>query len=70
MTSSNGKTSTIKINIKELPKAEKSDAIKTPNNIVDNTITKNRENSNLLGEFLALGLIGGVGYIGYKKHKK
>lgn len=74
VTSSNGKTSTIKINIKESPKAENSAIIKTSttsnNNIANNTTTNNREDSNPLGGFLALGLIVGGGYIGYKKHKK
>nr|DAP30322.1 MAG TPA: tail tube protein [Bacteriophage sp.] len=72
-TSSNGKTSTIKINIKESQKVENSAIIKTSttsnNNIANNTTTNNRRDSNPLGEFLALGLIGGGGYIGYKKHK-
>ena len=65
-TSSNGKTSTIKINIKESPKTENSSIIKTSttnqNNITKNTTTNNKEDSNPLGGFLILGLLGGGGY--------
>lgn len=72
-TSSNGKTSTIKINVKESPKAEGGAIIKTStaseNNITNNTTTNNKEDSNPLGGFLALGLLGGGGYLGYKKYK-
>ena len=72
-TSSNGKTSTIKINIKESPKTENSSIIKTSttnqNNITKNTTTNNKEDSNPLGGFLILGLLGGGGYLGYKKFK-
>lgn len=72
-TSSNGKTSTIKIDIKESPKAENSAIIKTStnskNNITNNT-TDSREDSNLLAGVITLGLLGGGGYLGYKKFKK
>ncbi len=72
-TSSNGKTSTIKINVKESAKAEGGAIIKTStaseNNITNNTTTNNKEDSNPLGGFLALGLLGGGGYLGYKKYK-
>lgn len=84
-TTSNGKTSTIKLNIKERPKVE--------NNIIANTIaatTNGNEisnveinnkinnvennsqssNSNLLGGAVALGLLGGGGYFGYRKLKR
>lgn len=74
-TSSNGKTSTIKINIKELPKAENNAIIKTStnskNNITNNTtITENVEDSNPLAGVITLGLLGGGSYWGYKKYKK
>lgn len=71
-TSSNGKTNTIKINIKE---EEKSAIIKTStiskNYITNNTtITENEEDSNPLAGVITLGLLGGGGYFGYKKFKK
>lgn len=73
-TSSNGKTSTIKINVKEEPKVENSAIIKTSttiqNNTTNNTTTNNQEDSNPLGGILTLGLLGGGGYWGYKKYKK
>lgn len=73
-TSSNGKTSTIKINIKEIQKSEKNDIIKTSttskNNIENNTTTNNEEDSNLLAGLITLGLLGGGSYWGYKKYKK
>lgn len=73
-TSSNGKTSTIKIDIKESPKAENNAIIKTAtnskNNITNNTTINNREDSNPLAGVITLGLLGGGSYWGYKKYKK
>lgn len=73
-TSYNGKISTIKINIKESPKAENNAIIKTStnskNNITNNTTTNNREDSNPLAGVITLGLLGGGSYWGYKKYKK
>lgn len=73
-TSSNGKTSTIKINVKEEPKEENNIIIKasttSKTNVANNTITNNQEDSNPLGGILTLGLLGGGGYWGYKKYKK
>lgn len=73
-TSSNGKTSTIKIDIKESPKAENNAIIKTStnskNNITNNTTINNREDSNPLAGVITLGLLGGGSYWGYKKYKK
>lgn len=73
-TSSNGKTSTIKININETSKAENSTIIKTSatnkNNNNNNATINNQEDSNPLGGILTLGLLGGGGYLGYKKYKK
>lgn len=73
-TSSNGKTSTIKINIKEEPKEENNVIIKayttSKTNVTNNTITNNQEESNPLGGILTLGLLSGGGYLGYKKYKK
>lgn len=72
-TSTNGKTSTIKINIKESPKTENSAIINTSStnkNNITNTTTNSNEDSNPLGGFLTLGLLGGGSYWGYKKYKK
>lgn len=72
-TSTNGKTSTIKINIKESPKAENSAIINTSStnqNSITNTITNSNEDSNPLAGIITLGLLGGGGYLGYKKYKK
>ena len=73
-TSSNGKTSTIKIDIKESPKAENSAIIKTStnskNNITNNTTTDSKEDSNPLAGVITIGLLGGGSYLEYKKYKK
>jgi LPXTG-motif cell wall-anchored protein len=72
--SSNGKTSTIKLNIKEEPKVENSAKIKTSTNSktndTNNNTTNNQEDSNPLVGVIALCLLGGGGYWGYKKFKK
>ena len=66
--SANGKTSTIKINIRE--------TIKTENNTIINIASTNtpttnsKGNSNLLKGFLTLGLLSGGSYFGYRKYKK
>ena len=71
--SSNGKTSTIKINIKEKQKVENNTIVKTSTTSTNNTITNNSANSskdsNPLGGILTIGLLGGGGYWGYKKYK-
>lgn len=73
-TSSNGKTSTIKINIKELPKAENNAIIKTStnskNNITNNITTDSREDSNPLAGVITIGLLGGGSYWGYTQYRK
>lgn len=72
-TSSNGKISNIKINIKESPKAANSSIINTSTNSKNdsmNTTANNREDSNPLGGIITLGLLGGGSYWGYKKYKK
>lgn len=72
----NGKTNTIKINIKEKKKTENTTMIKTStinntaNNKVNNTIHSNYQDSNPIGGILTLGLLGGGGYWGYKTYKK
>lgn len=71
--SANGKTSTIKINVKETKKEVTSSIIKTSvtskTNSVNENITKNEEDTSLLGGTLILALLGVGGYFGYKKHK-
>lgn len=72
-TSFNGKTSTIKINIKETPKEEDVNTVKTSttnnNNITNNTtIKESEENANPLVGLITLGILGGGGYWGYKKY--
>ena len=72
-TSTNGKTSTIKINIKESPKTENSAIINTSStnkNNTTNTTTNSNEDSNPVAGIITLGLLGGGGYLGYKKFKK
>ena len=68
-TSSNGKTCTIKINVKESPKTENKISIISKNDITNDT-TNNREELNPLVGILTLGLIAGGGYFVYKKYKK
>ena len=61
-TSTNGKTSTIKINIKESPKTENSAIINTSStnkNNTTNTTTNSNEDSNPLAGIITLGLLGG-----------
>ena len=71
--SANGKTSTIKINVKETKKEATSSIIKTSviskTNSVNEDITKNEEDTSLIGGTLILALLGVGGYFGYKKHK-
>ena len=71
--SANGKTSTIKINVKETKKEATSSIIKTSvtskTNSVDENITKTEEDTSLIGGTLILALLGVGGYFVYKKHK-
>ena len=71
--SANGKTSTIKINVKETKKESTSSIIKTSvtskTNSGDENITKTEEDTSLIGGTLILALLGVGGYFGYKKHK-
>lgn len=69
-TSNNGKTSTIKINIKEAKKPENNTTINTVATKTNNTTNNKKEDSNALGGILTLGLLGGGGYWGYQKYKK
>ena len=71
---SNGKSDTIKINVKEQPKIENNTTIKTLTNNNHNTnvnsINNNQEDSSALGGILTLGILGGIGYLGYKRGKR
>lgn len=78
-TSSNGKVSTIKISVKEEMKEEKepvkditvvSTATTGKSNITNNTTIDTQEDSNVIGGVVAVGILGGAGYWGYKKRKK
>ena len=60
--SSNGKTSTIKINIKS-PKEQGNTLI------INNTISNRKDDSSLLTGVIMLGVLGGGSYFGYRKYK-
>ena len=74
-TTSNGKSSTITINVKEPVKLESSYTTNTlvgkTNTEIENTINTdtNNEKGSALGGIITLGLLGGGGYWGYKKYK-
>ena len=74
-TTSNGKSSTITINVKEPVKLENSYTTNTlvgkTNTEIENTINTdtNNEEGSALGGIITLGLLGGGGYWGYKKYK-
>ncbi len=71
--SSNGKKDVIKIKIEELQKEGEKNAMNistnVEQNITENIINENEDNSNLFGGILTLALLGG-GYCGYKRLKK
>lgn len=70
----NGKTNTITIKIKEEQKSENTTITNmsniNSNNISHNTISNNSEDSNPIGRILTLGILGGGSYWGYKRYKK
>lgn len=72
-TSSNGKTSTIKITVKEETKRQNDNIVKTStiskNNTNNSISSNNQEDGNSLGSVIALSLLGGGGYLIYKKNK-
>ncbi len=72
-TSSNGKTSEKKLNVKDVSKAEN---IVMANNSANNQTTNtnsitevNNDDSDAIKGAITLGLLGGGGYWGYKKYK-
>ena len=67
--SSTKTTSTIPTTINVENNSTVKPSIIDPNNIISNT-TSSEENNSSLGGMLALGLLGGGGYLGYKKIKK
>ena len=72
--SSNGKTDSIKIEIKEEEKMENVNITKTSavegNTASNNISTNGGEDSNPLGGLVTLGILGGLGYWGYGKFRK
>lgn len=79
VSTSNGKTNTIKIDVQEGPKKEMQNTVKTvatvensktSKDVTNNTISNSQDNSDPIGTILALGILGGGGYFGYKKYKK
>lgn len=66
--SSANKSSTTSSSISSVEEKSKKQ-LSTTNNLDDTNSTNNSEYSNSLEGFFTLGLIGGAGYIGYKKRK-
>lgn len=70
VTASNGKSSTIKINIQEKVKAETSNSISKNNEINENSLDYEQEELSEWSNIATLSILGGVGYIVYKKIRK
>ena len=73
-TSSNGKTSVIRINIEEKPEVESNHINSTltleKNDVSNNEMTSNDEDPNTFIGIIGLGLLGGGAYLIYKNYKK
>lgn len=71
--SSNGKTSTIRINVREANRTDSNNITEKTNTNVNNTIingtTKYKEDSNPMATIATLGILGGASFWGYKKYK-
>lgn len=74
VSTNNGKSSTKQIIVKEKIKEENNNVVKTSINErnITNTYSSNnkQDDSNILGGILAVGILGGGGYYGYKKYKE
>lgn len=66
-TTSNGKSDSIEINIEKEQNIYTNN--ETNNTSISNTSSTNEEGSNAGGAIIALGILGGGGYLGYKKYK-
>lgn len=75
-TTINGKSSTIRLTVKEQPKPEEN-LVKTEQvvasvngNSSTNTMAKEEDGSSAVGAVVALGVLGSGGYLGYRKYRK
>ncbi|MCI8999419.1 MAG: Ig domain-containing protein [Clostridia bacterium] len=75
-TTTNGKSSTVRVTVKEVAKQEEN-VIKTEQVVArvngngsTNTMSKEEDGSSAVGAVAALGLLGGGGYLGYRKYGK
>lgn len=66
-TTSNSKSDSIEINIEKEQNIYTNN--ETNNTSISNTSSTNEEGSNAGGAIIALGILGGGGYLGYKKYK-
>ena len=69
VTTSNGKTDSISIDVEEKIENKNTIVVSTHNNKVNSTSTNNSEESDVVSGILGLGLLGGGSYWVYKKHK-
>lgn len=72
-TTANGKSSTVKVTVKEPVKPEEN-AVKTEQSVASvngnnsmNTMAKEEDGGSAVGTVVALGVLGGAGYLGYRK---
>ena len=71
--SSNGKTSTIEINVKDIPEIEDNATINTKIssvNNVENTKNNDSEDQSLAGGIMAVALFGSGAYLAYRNYRK
>ncbi len=72
-TTANGKSSTVRVTVKEPVKPEEN-AVKTEQSVASvngnnstNTMAKEEDGGSAVGTVVALGVLGGAGYLGYRK---
>lgn len=72
-TTANGKSSTVRVTVKEPVKPEEN-AVKTEQAVASvngnnstNTMAKEEDGGSAVGTVVALGILGGAGYLGYRK---